>query len=194
MYIELLDAKKYLGIEATNEKDDVLLEKAIEQSKAWIDGFCLRTFEASVATTRYLNAVENVLGRQLLLDRDLCTISSIVNGNAVTVNSSQYTTLPINETPYWGIVLKASAGINWTYSLDPEGAIVIVGKWAYSLIAPDAVKAASLRLTAFLYRVKDAPVFAVTAISEVGAMNIAKRMPIDVQEMLLPYRRAYISA
>lgn len=190
MYIELLDLKTYLGIDFELERDDAILENAIRYSKGWIDSVCLRTFEASTDSTRKFDAVRDVRDRFLTLDRDLCSITAVINGDGTTITPTQYLTFPFQETPYWALQLKASSGVRWTYISDPEAAITVTGKWAYSISAPDSIQVASLRLAAYIYRIKDAQVFDVTAMSEVGAVKIDKRMPKDVLELLVPYRRA----
>ena len=188
-YTVLLDVKDYIGIDGSTA-DDALLTELIRRATSAIDALCLRTFEASANTTRYFDALQHVTGRRLILDRDLCSITSITNGDGTTVTSSQYVTYPRNETPIYAIQLRSSAGINWTYDDDAEDAIAISGKWAYSLTAPDSIAHACIRLTAFFYRSKDAQVFDQTAFSELGAIRMNRKLPSDIMEMLMPFRRA----
>lgn len=190
MYTTLLDAKNYIGIAHDNDADDTLLTDMINRSQKTIDSYCLRTFEASSNVVRYFNAISDVTGRLLKLDRDLCAINTITNGNGVIVTSGQYITQPRNETPYHGILLLASSGINWQWQDDSEAAIAISGKWAFSVSAPSDIVHACIRLTAFFYRSKDAQVFDQTAFSELGAIRMNRKLPSDILELLVPYRRA----
>jgi len=190
MYTTLLDVKNYIGIAHDNDSDDTLLTDMINRAQKTIDSYCLRTFEASTNTVRYFDAVKDVTGRLLKLDRDLCAIATITNGNGTTVTSTQYITQPKSETPYYGILLLASSGINWQWNNDPEGAIAVSGKWAFSTSAPSDIVHACIRLTAFFYRSKDAQVFDQTAFSELGAIRMNRKLPSDILELLAPYRRA----
>lgn len=152
-YTSTSDVKAYLGISGSG--DDTLIDALVAAAQAAVDQYFLRTFEASTNTTRYFDAVRDVQGRRLTLDRDLCSVNSVTNGNGDTITSGQYTALPANDTPYWAIQLKASAGINWQWEDDPEKAIAISGKWAYSLTAPAPVVHLTKWLAAFMYRSKD---------------------------------------
>lgn len=152
-YTSTSDVKAYLGI--TGSGDDTLIDAFVAAAQAAVDQYYLRTFEASTNTTRYFDAVRDVQGRRLTLDRDLCSINSITNGNGVAVTAGQYTTYPRNDTPYYAIDILKSSGINWEYEDDSEGAIAVSGKWAYSLTAPYPVVHLTKWLAAFMYRSKD---------------------------------------
>lgn len=169
MYTSTSDVKTYLGI--TGSGDDALIDALVTAAQAAVDQYFLRTFEASTNTTRYFNAINDVSGRRLMLDRDLCSINSITNGNGSTITSGQYTTLPANDTPYWAIQLKASAGVNWQWVSDPEAAIAVSGKWAYSLTAPTPVVHLTKWLAAFMYRAKD-------NVPQTGGGNVAAAVDI----------------
>jgi len=152
-YTDTSAVKAYLGV--TGSGDDTLIDAFVTAAQAAIDQYFLRTFEASTNTVRYFDAVRDVSGRRLTLDRDLCAISSITNGNGSVVTSGQYTTCPRNDTPYYAIDILKSSGINWEYEDDSEGAIAVSGKWAYSLTAPASVVHLTKWLAAFMYRAKD---------------------------------------
>ena len=152
-YCTLSELKLQIGITSTS--DDTMLTSLIADAQALIDAQCGRTFEASSDAERTFDAVRNVRGRLLILDRDLAQITSIINGDGTTITASQYTTEPRNETPYWGIRLLASSGISWTYSTDPEDAITIDGRWAWSVTADDVVKKACLDTAHLMYSMRD---------------------------------------
>lgn len=187
-YTNTAAVKAYLG--ETGSDDDDLLDALVEAAQAWVDNHTGRTFEASADATRYLDCTAPVVdGRRLWLDRDLCAITSITNGDGVAVASTEYVTQPRNETPYYAIDLLSSKSVYWTFTDDVENAIAIVGRWAYSTTAPNAVAQAAKRLAAYLYRQKDAQVFDVTAMPEAGVIQVPQGMPRDVKLMLAPYVR-----
>ena len=159
-----------------------------------IDLYFLRTFEASANTVRYFDAVRDVTGRRLMLDRDLCSINSITNGNGETVTTGQYTTYPRNDTPYYAIDILKSSGINWEYEDDSEGAIAVSGKWAYSLTAPSAVVQLTKWLAAFMYRSKDNVPATGAGAGVAAAIDIlAGDVPADVRILMstIPRRAVF---
>ena len=181
--------KTLLGITAAT--DDALITTLIARAQAWIESLCDQIFEAAADSTRKFDAIRDVDGAVLYLDYPLAAITSITNGDGVVVASTEYVTEPRNRTPYHRIRLLSSKNKYWTYTTDPEDAIVIVGKWAFATAAPYDIVQATERLAAYMYRQKDSQVFDVTADAETGAVTIPKGMPPDVKQILMPYRRLY---
>ena len=189
MYCTVASLKRYLGISSTVTTDDVLLTELIQSAQAIIDRYTGRTFEAATDTTRYFDAVHDVDGYELIFDADICAITTVTNGDAVVVSSSEYTTKPRNETPYYAIRMLDSAQKSWTYTTDSEGAISVAGKWAYSATAPDDIGAATRRLAAYLYRQKDNANDLDRAVVVGNATVLPSRLPADVTDMIRPYVR-----
>lgn len=201
-YISITELKTYVTI--TGNADDTLLTDLVANAQSIIDNHCRRTFEAAAFANRYFTALPTNRGGaidetdylNLVLDRDLCAINptaGITNGDAVVVTSGQYTTKPKNETPYYIVRLLPNSGVSWTYTDDPDDAIVISGKWAYSATAPDDIQQATLRLAGWLYRQRDnlqeldRPVM-----STQGAVLLPTRLPQDVVTILAPYVRKLV--
>ena len=186
-YITTNDLKTYRDI--TGNTDDTLLGVLIADAQKIIDAYCIRTFEASADATRYLDAERDVDGLTLRLDRDLCAITSITNGDGSVLAATDYVTEPRSSTPYWGIRLLRSSGHVWTYTDDPENAIKVIGKWAYSATAPADIAWATLRLAAYLYNQRanagdlDRPILA----NNVTIMPA--RLPADIRAVLDAYKR-----
>jgi hypothetical protein len=86
---------------------------------------------APIVATRYFDAIRDVDGLNLLIDKDLLAITSATNGDGVVITAGQRTTLPKNLTPYHAIRLLSSAGVSWTYATDPDDAISVAGIWGY---------------------------------------------------------------
>lgn len=189
-YASLTDIKIYRGINtatsgtSASTKDDVILQACLTRAQAQIDAYCDRTFEAAATATRYYDAVRDVSDdrKTLYLDADLAEVTTITNGtgNAVT----KYVAEPRNVTPYRSIRLTGAAGELYTYEDEPEDAITVRGKWAYSTAAPADVVQATVRLAAYLYAQKDSSVFDVTAFPGEGVMTVPQGMPRDVREIL----------
>ena len=154
-YCTLAQVKLNLAIPDTTTDDDDLLSAEIIRCQADIDAETYRTFEAAADSTRYFDAIADVDGADLILDADLCAITSVTNGDSTTVTSSQYVTTPRNGTPYRKLSIRSDAGIAWTYSTYHEGSIAIVGKWAYSETVPADIEQMCIRLVVWRYRQRE---------------------------------------
>lgn len=102
------------------------------------------------------------------------------------MSASEYTTEPRNDTPYHALKLLTSSGKSWTYTNDPEDAITITGKWAYSESAPEDIVYACKRLATLFYREKD-------VLTEVGMAGLGApltgQIPRSVYAILFNRRR-----
>lgn len=200
MYLSLATYKRDAGIPLSNTTKDTQLTEFLERAQKVIDNHCRRTFEAATNTVRYLHAVEQVHGLELWLDKDLAAINSITNGDGTLITTGQYAVIPPNAIadgkPIEAIKLKGSAGVRWTYSDDPEGAIAISGKWAYSVEAPPSVVQAMFRLTHYFFQQKDnaGDIDSTVRISVDGTTTISPpRLPDDVKKLLALYVRSGVT-
>ena len=187
-YTSVINVRQYLDIEGAG--DDALIGDLIDAAQTAVDKYCRRTFEASVDTTRYFDYSDEYIdpddAAMLWLDFDLCAITTVTNGDSVVVASGERTTIPRNNTPYYGIRLLSDSGITWTYSDEWMDAISIVGRWSYSTAAPDDIAQACRRLASFFYRQRDQQMMDVTAI-EAGVVLAPVGIPADVRRILNPY-------
>ncbi len=186
-YASVSDLREYLDI--TDSEHDGLLGRLIDTAQSYIEGRTGRVFEASADSTRTFDAVADVTGRTLWLDDDLCAVTSVTNGDGVVVAINQYTTQPRNTTPWYSLMILSSSGKHWTYTTDPEDAISIVGKWAYSVTPPDDITQATIRLAGWLYRQRDNSAEADRGIIAGNATILPPRLPADIDALILPYRR-----
>ena len=187
-YCTAEQAKSYLGITTTT--DDVLIWSLIEAAQASSDLHTHRTFEASADTERTFDAVADVHGAVLDLDKDLCAITSITNGDGTTVTAAQYVTEPRNGTPYNAIKIRSDADIVWTYTDYHEDAITIDGRWAYSTTAPDDIGFICQRYVAWLYRQRENRTGDDDRTIIAGnATLLPSTIPADIQAALRPYVR-----
>lgn len=183
--------KTYMSVTTTD--DDALLADLLDRATAIIDTHTQRTFAVSADTTRYFDALRDVDGHTLYINRDLCAITSVTNGDGTTVAASAYVTEPRNERPWYALRLKTNGAISWTYTTDPEDAIVIVGRWGYSTTPPDDIVQACVRLAAWLYRQKDTSIDQdAPRASMDGSMLMPSRLPYDLVQLLERYVRRVI--
>lgn len=152
------NTKVKLLLGETSASDDALLTTLIAQAQDMIDVFVGRTFEADSDSTRTFDSERDVCGYRLWLDHDLAAITSITNGDGTVLTTSQYTTEPRNDTPYYAIRILSSTGQYWQANSttgDPEDAISIAGRWAYSITAPDGIVRACEEWAVLLYKQRD---------------------------------------
>src|SRR3990172_2373908 len=138
-YTDAATLKTYLG--ASGSGDDTLLTALIARAQQAIETFCGRKFEASIET-RYFDVpkgegdywVDGVKrsgfnARTLYLDGDLISITTLTNGDATTIASTEYKLLPLNLTPKYAIMLKQSSNVIWEDDSDgnTEGVISVAG-------------------------------------------------------------------
>lgn len=188
-YTSAAAVKSYLGISST--ADDALLATLVAAAQAAIDAYTHRTFEAATDTTRRFDAELDTSESHTMLDwtpygLDLAQITSIVNGDGVTIPANAYVLEPRHYPPYFGVKLKISSGLYFEddANSDAENAIAVTGRWAYSVTAPADVAHACVRWAAFLYRQKDSGVYETTLIPGAGVMETPMGIPRDVQMLL----------
>ena len=188
-YCGVDELKEYLGV--TGATDDAMLLTLLAAAQRTIDSYCARTFEATADTVRTFDSQRDVDGYTLTVDADLCAITSIVSGDGTTISNSHYVTEPRNETPYYAIRLKASAGKVWTSTVagDSENAITVTGKWAYSTSAPSDIAHVCKRLAAYIYRQKDNAGDLDRAVIAGNSTILPAQIPSDIRLMLTPYKR-----
>ena len=186
-YCSVGDVKEYFKLSVST--DDVLIEMLIGAAQAYIEEAVGFAFEASADTTRTFDAIADVDGYTLTFDTWCCSITSITNGDGISVTSSQYVTEPRNAETYYAVRLKASTGAMWTYSTDPEDAISVTGRWAWSTTADDNIRQACMRLAGWMYRQRENRTGEDDRTIVAGnATILPAAMPSDVAVLLKPYR------
>lgn len=172
---------------------DVYLQACLDAAQAYVDRETGRTFEAATATARSFDAERDVEGRMLWLGAELCSTAACTNGDGTAIDASDFVYEPRNGTPRYAITLKASSGVQWTYEDDPENAITVVGKWAYSESAPADIVQACLLIAAQQYKLQDNPGDADRVISVDGVVIVPSSVPRFAQGVIARYRKVEFS-
>lgn len=199
-YAASSDLLKYINYEGASSDNLTFYELIATRAEKIIDTYCGRTFEADSdnggvgssdsPATRYFDAIRDIDNASLLLDKDLCVITGVTNGDGNTIASTDYVTEPRNETPYYEIRLLGTPGTTWTYSADPENAIAVAGVWAFSATAPADIAHATLRLTNWILKGRNASFDADRPVqTDLGFIIQPSRIPADIATILEPYRR-----
>lgn len=139
-YPTLADFKAFLGI--TGSGEDTQLTWALASGRNAIERACHRTFVAVSGTRRFdrRSIFEN--GQVLALFRDFTAVTTLVNGDGVTV--TEYYTVP-EDAPYYALRLMPDAGI--TLREGTDGTLIsMTADWGFSATCPDDVFKAMLLL------------------------------------------------
>jgi hypothetical protein len=190
MYTTVAACIAYAGIPEPTYADSELLTAFIAGAQAYIDRTCHQSFEAAADSTRFFDALCDVTGRTLWLDAPLCAVTSITNGDGSLIAPSAYITEPRHETPWYAISLRSNSGISWTYNDAAEDAIVITGRWAYSLTPDAGIVQISKEIVAYYWRQKDSTGDADRAVLAGNSTLIPATIPQDITDKLQSYRRA----
>jgi hypothetical protein len=196
-----LDAlKSALKIVATNE--DTLLTTFLGAAQSVIDSTCHRTFEASADTVKTFHALDDLddTDKHLLylFDAkpnllDLCQITTVTNGDATVITTADYVTVPPNVPPFTALRIKHNSSKFWTYTTNPDNAISITGRWAYSIAAPASIIMAHLRLAMWFYRQRDTSADVVNIIpGRTGVQILPGDLPRDVMALLRPFMKDWL--
>lgn len=193
-YTTAAAVKSYLGI--TSSSDDALLTTLISSAQAAIDTYTHRTFEAATDTTKYFDAEDDTSESYTMLDwtpygLDLAQITSIVNGDGVTIPASAYVLEPRHYPPYYGVKLKVSSGLYFEYdnNNDHENAVAVTGRWAYSITAPADVIHACIEIASLFYKQRDSNTDALRPIIAGNATILPIGLSTQSREILNNYKR-----
>ena len=190
-YATTAQVKTYLGL--TVSTDDTLLGTLLLSAQAMIERAAGRLFEADTATVRYFTLAD--LDRDsgvLWLGGDLCTLTAVTNGDGIVVATGDVQTLPINATPWYALRINPAVGV-FTSGQNTADRIAITGKWAYSASAPADIAQATIRLTAFLYRMRENGGDGDRTILTGNATLAPVTMPHDVVTIVKTYAQAVTS-
>lgn len=189
-YTTLAQVKTYLDV--SSSCDDALLGDLVARVDTVIDEYVGFALSTDTDSTRSFG-IADTRGAYLYFDQKIAAITTVVNNadasSPDTVVSSNYITFPRNETPYEAIKLLQSAGVEWTYTNDPENAIQVTGKWAWSDTTPQDVEHAAARLVSWFYRQResqgqlDRPL-----LTGDGVTILPSQIPDDVRSILDRYR------
>ena len=174
-----------------DDSQDTTLERSIEASSRWIDGYCGRRFYADTDNaTRYYTAVDT---RTLFLADDVVSIGTLAtdgDGDRTyedTWSATDYDLQPLNAAadgePYTSIAVTPQG--NYSFSTQPKG-VEIYGK--FGLACPADVKEACLMQALRIYKRKDAP-FGVLGTTELGKLQTMAKIDVDVKVLLAPWRK-----
>jgi hypothetical protein len=187
-YTTLADFKLYERITTTDANDDAVIEDIIEAASRYIDQETRRTFYARTETKYY----STPSGRELELDDDLLTVTTLTNGDGSAIAAGNYFLWPRNSAPYSRIVLKQSASVS--FGTDANGnseyVIPVVGTWGFAATAPDNIKQAATLIALSMFKRRFGEnLSAVSTITAAGVVVTPQDVPSIAAATIQAYRR-----
>lgn len=179
------EVKQRLNI--TGGNDDALITQLASTASDWIDAHCMLpqgAFAVAADTTRYYDESALAYGATLKLDQPLVSVTTLINGDGVTLPSNAYRLHPRNASPYWSICLLS--GYAWQFAIDGE--IAVTGKFGWSLTRPKPVQEAAIMLAGWLFKRYQAALQDATVNLDLGQLVYSDPIPKQVTTMLAPFR------
>jgi len=183
--------------------DDAVIDGFITDASRLVDAACAGRWFYSASETRKYDVPVPAPGatRQLLLDADLLTITTLTNGDATVIASADYILLPANAPSKYAIRIKPSATIAWEPDTNGnlEQVISVVGTWGYvnrSLTDPKSVEIvrnthrACLSIAKSLYQKRFGQgVEGVAQMTPAGVVITPQGIPRDAWEAIKGYAK-----
>lgn len=185
-YTTLANAKAYLGIPTATTADDALLTSFLAQVTNFVDTTCGYKLE-STAGTRYYN-LEVIGNLSLYLDYPLLSITTLTNGNAVVIPSTEYRLFPLNYSTKWEIRLKVESTYTWDFT-NSDSLITVEGNWGLYSTVPDEITHVANRMIGYLYRQKDNANDLDRTVALQSGLLLPSQIPSDVTSIILKYKR-----
>jgi hypothetical protein len=188
VYCTLAEFKHYAKLENTDTIDDNVIAAIIEGASRLIDDMTGRTFYARTETHYFSVTGE----RNIKLDDDLLTVTSLTNGNATVLTTSDYYLWPRNKSPYQEVWLKESSSYVWEpdSSANYEYSIALAGTWGYAATAPSDVRQATLEVAHAEYKRRFGENQTDVSTTSLGGVMITPRdIPAYAMAVIRRYRR-----
>ena len=141
-YATLLEFKNYWldrgGENSVNARDDGVIDDLLESASRLIDSKTGRYFYPRIETRVY----DTPAGKGFAFDTDLQAVITFLNGDAVSIASTEYNLLPRNYSPKFALKLKQNSTIIWEPDSngDYEGVISLTGLFGYHPFYSEAWK------------------------------------------------------
>jgi len=190
-YATLAEFKAYKKITTDDLSRDAVIESIIEGASRDFDNETGRTFYARTET-HYFDVPD---GRELWLDDDLLTVTTLTNGDDSTLADSDgdYSLIPRNHAPYYAVRLGLMSGLIWELDSEgnPEDVIELAGTWGYSTTAPHNVRQAVLQIAELDYdsRFGDGGTQGAVSITAAGVVITPQSWPARAMRTAQSYKK-----
>lgn len=192
-YSTLAEFKAYVTARGqtfvADSTDDGVIEDIIEAASRKIDSMTARAFYARTETRLY--DVPNPASRELELDDDLLTITTLTNGDDEVITSADYNLLPSNLAQKQSIELLASSQFRWTFDSNgnTRAVISVAGTWGWSATRPDDISLATLVIGNKMYRRYGPGETGVATITAAGVVITPQDIPPQALGIIRVYKK-----
>ena len=181
MYTTLEALKAFAGLE--DESEDDLLNALIGSATDIIEGKTHRKFvvddETAQAFSRVAHVSERFSGQSLFFYEELAEEASAITDSPTVIY------LPEDGPPYYGVYISEGS---WAYPT-----VTVTGYWGYSRVAPPSIEIACLRLSKWLYDMKDTGNSQMAIFTPEGQILLPQGLPDDVLTILKPYIKVVVA-
>ena len=187
-YCTLAEFTAYKGASSTDAGDDGVIEDLIEGASRHIDRQTGRTFYARTETRTY----DVPEGRELRLDDDLISVTTLTNGDGDEISADDYILLPANTDVKRKIRLKQGSAERWELDSDSnsEQVISVLGSWGRFAEAPDDIKLACLEIAREAYNRRTGKgTEGVARVTAAGVVISPTDVPKSAMAIIKMYRR-----
>jgi len=140
-YATLAEFKAQKTIDTTDANDDAFIEGLLKSASRFIDAQTGFSFVPYVETRYFDVPRETSIDKRLIgVGLDLLEVLTVVNGDGVTIPSTEYSLRPRNKSPHYGIRLVDNSTYYWATdgAGDSHDVIAITGVWGYHNRYPQA--------------------------------------------------------
>lgn len=177
-YTTLEALKSFGGFEEDDE--DVLLEALIGSATAVIENYTQRKFEIDSETTQDFSKL-NMPTESRFSGATLYFYEELAEEASAITDSPTVLYLPEDGPPYYGMYKTDGS---WAYPT-----VTVTGYWGYSKTPPADIEIACLRLSKWLYDLKDTSSGTSAVITPEGQVLLPQGLPSDVLALLKPYKK-----
>ncbi|KKL19182.1 hypothetical protein LCGC14_2468050 [marine sediment metagenome] len=187
-YATLAEFKTEKDISSTDAVDDTSIEDIIEAASRFIDSETGRTFYARTET-RNFDVPRGT--RELRLDDDLLTITTLTNGDDNEIANTEYILLPANVSPKFAIVLKSTSSTIWQPDSNSgtEQVISVAGTWGWVADHPDNIKRACLMIATDYYDKREGQGVTTATVTGAGVVIKAAGVPAAAMKIIRTFRK-----
>ena len=176
-YTTLEALKDFAGFE--EDDDDELLNALILSATQIIENYTDRVFKIDDETTQSFSRLRNVSTR--FNGATLYFFTELADEASAITDSPTVVYLPEDGPPYYAMVITDGSWADTTVS--------VTGYWGHSKTVPPAVEMACIRLSKWLYDMKDTSSGNAVIITPDGQVLLPQGLPQDVVTILKPYRK-----
>ena len=188
-YPTLSQLKAYLGV--SDATDDTPLTQHLNAAIARMERETGRLFVAASSTVTYRGRRPFVSRdrRTLNLMRDLVSLTTLTNGDAIVITSTYYELVPF-AAPYHQVRLIQNAP--YVFAESGNTGIAVQGNWGYSTSCPNDVFLAIMELADYAYKLRSTGGTGQVQVTNRGNSLVAadEDIPKSVKAVMQAYRRS----